>query len=140
MTSPHSAKITGVPGKHNPKSGEERLAACLDEIDVLKERYRRALEYMEWFKPAVHLCSFKKQLLSDVCYSFCLAHIINKKFCQYKLFFLRQGFPSRLEPLHIFQCPPVTFFQHINLVKASSVINLISGSDNRHLALLWKLD
>jgi hypothetical protein len=41
MTSPHSAKITGVPGKHNPKSGEERLAACLDEIDVLKERYSR---------------------------------------------------------------------------------------------------
>ena len=35
-----------------PHAGEARLAASLDEIDVLKERYRRALEYMAWFRPA----------------------------------------------------------------------------------------
>jgi hypothetical protein len=39
-------------GAPDPHGGEERLAAQIDEIDVLKERYRRALEYMEWFRPA----------------------------------------------------------------------------------------
>ena len=28
------------------------MASCIDEINVLKERYRQALEYMEWFGPA----------------------------------------------------------------------------------------
>lgn len=43
---------TGMPSAHNPKAGENKLISCIDEIDVLKERYRQALEYMEWFKPA----------------------------------------------------------------------------------------
>lgn len=47
-----SSAPTGMPRAHNPHAGEARLAATLDEIDVLKERYRRALEYMEWFQPA----------------------------------------------------------------------------------------
>ena len=36
----------------DPHAGEERLVSQIDEIDVLKERYRRALEYMSWFRPA----------------------------------------------------------------------------------------
>jgi hypothetical protein len=52
LTAMRSSAPTGIPGTKNPKAGEARLAATLDEIDVLKERYRRALEYMEWFKPA----------------------------------------------------------------------------------------
>ena len=28
------------------------IIAAIDEIDVLKERYRQAVEYMDWFKPA----------------------------------------------------------------------------------------
>ena len=52
MTSLPSASLSGLPAEKNPKAGEARLAASLDEIDVLKERYRRALEYMEWFQPA----------------------------------------------------------------------------------------
>jgi hypothetical protein len=52
LTAMRSSTPTGIPGTKNPKAGEARLAATLDEIDVLKERYRRALEYMEWFKPA----------------------------------------------------------------------------------------
>lgn len=48
-----SAVISDMPkNRGNPKAGEARLAAAIDEIDVLKERYRRALEYMEWFVPA----------------------------------------------------------------------------------------
>ena len=52
MTSLPSSLPDGQPRAKNPKAGEARLAASLDEIDVLKERYRRALEYMEWFQPA----------------------------------------------------------------------------------------
>lgn len=43
---------TGLPRQKDPHATETRLASSLDEIDVLKERYRRALEYMEWFRPA----------------------------------------------------------------------------------------
>ena len=88
MTIPHSAKITGVPGKHNPKSGEERLAACLDEIDVLKERYRRALEYMEWFKPAWEALSEEEQFIlteffvNDVSKTEAVANIGEKLFLE----------------------------------------------------------
>jgi hypothetical protein len=41
-----------MPSTHDPKAGEKRLIACINEIDVLKERYRQALEYMDWFQPA----------------------------------------------------------------------------------------
>ena len=28
------------------------MANAIDEIDILKERYRQAVEYMDWFRPA----------------------------------------------------------------------------------------
>jgi hypothetical protein len=52
MTAVRSSVPDGMPRTPDPHAGEARLAASLDEIDVLKERYRRALEYMEWFRPA----------------------------------------------------------------------------------------
>jgi hypothetical protein len=52
MSSPASPVINGMPSTHDPKAGEKRLIACINEIDVLKERYRQALEYMDWFQPA----------------------------------------------------------------------------------------
>ena len=52
MSSPASPVINGMPSTHDPKAGEKRLSACINEIDVLKERYRQALEYMDWFQPA----------------------------------------------------------------------------------------
>jgi len=52
VESPSSSLPTGLPKAYNPKASEDRLAVCIDEIDILKERYRQALEYMEWFKPA----------------------------------------------------------------------------------------
>lgn len=39
-------------GTIDPHSNENRVVAAIDEIDVLKERYRQAVEYMDWFKPA----------------------------------------------------------------------------------------
>lgn len=52
MTSPRNAVINGMPNLSNPNAIEDKLAASIDEIDVIRERYRQALEYMEWFKPA----------------------------------------------------------------------------------------
>ena len=52
MISVRSAAPTGMPRNLNPKAGEAKLAAQIDEIDVLKERYRSAVQYMNWFKPA----------------------------------------------------------------------------------------
>ena len=47
-----SPNFSGLPGAHNPQASEERIVKAIDEIDVLKERYRQALEYMDWFMPA----------------------------------------------------------------------------------------
>ena len=53
MTTAKTPALSDMPkGTPDPHAGEGRLAAQLDEIDILKERYRRALEYMEWFRPA----------------------------------------------------------------------------------------
>ena len=52
MTAVGSPALGGQPSGHNPHGGEARLTAQIDEIDVLKERYRQALEYMAWFGPA----------------------------------------------------------------------------------------
>ena len=52
MTAPRTANLTGVPSGLNPKAGEDKLAAQLDELDLLRERYRSAVEYMSWFEPA----------------------------------------------------------------------------------------
>jgi len=52
MTAPRSAKITGLPSAHSPQTGEDKLAAQVDKLDVLRERYSSAVEYMAWFEAA----------------------------------------------------------------------------------------
>ncbi len=47
-----SPNLDGLPHAHNPKAAEDRMVNCIEEIDTLKERYRQAVEYMNWFKPA----------------------------------------------------------------------------------------
>lgn len=47
-----AAVISDTPKPKKPGLGQTRLAASIDEINVLQERYRQALEFMEWFKPA----------------------------------------------------------------------------------------
>lgn len=58
-----AAKLSGMPKVKNPHAYETRLASSLDEIDVLKERYRRALEYMEWFQPSWDALSDEERLI-----------------------------------------------------------------------------
>lgn len=45
-------QLDGMPHRRDPQAGEERIIKGIDEINVLKERYRQAVEYMAWFKPA----------------------------------------------------------------------------------------
>lgn len=52
MTGLASPNMDGMPHMHNPKAGEDRIVNGIEEIDILKERYRQAVEYMEWFVPA----------------------------------------------------------------------------------------
>ncbi len=52
MSNVGSPKWDGMTHAHNPQAGEDRLLNGIEEIDILKERYRQAVEYMDWFKPA----------------------------------------------------------------------------------------
>ena len=47
-----SPQLDGMPRSHNPQAAEDRIVKGIEEIDVLKERYRQAVEYMAWFLPA----------------------------------------------------------------------------------------
>lgn len=52
MSGISSPQYDGMPHSHNPQAGEDRIIKGIEEIDVLKERYRQAMEYMAWFLPA----------------------------------------------------------------------------------------
>lgn len=52
MITPSAPVNDGMPSVRNPHANENRIAHNIDKIDVLKERLRQALEYMEWFQPA----------------------------------------------------------------------------------------
>src|SRR5690625_6656676 len=52
MMSPRAPMNDGMPSVHNPKANENRIAYSIDKIDVLKERLRKAIEYMNWFQSA----------------------------------------------------------------------------------------
>ena len=59
-----SPAMDGMPHGADPGAGEDRLIAGIDEIDILKERYRQALEYMDWFVPAwEHLSDDERYVL-----------------------------------------------------------------------------
>ena len=47
-----SPNLDGMPHAHDPQAGEKRILQGIEEIDTIKERYRQAVEYMNWFKPA----------------------------------------------------------------------------------------
>lgn len=47
-----SPGMDGMPHAHEPAAAEERILNCIEEIDTIKERYRQAVEYMNWFHPA----------------------------------------------------------------------------------------
>ena len=52
MSSVASPNWDGMPHTHNPNATEDRILKGIEEIDIMKERYRQAVEYMNWFQPA----------------------------------------------------------------------------------------
>ena len=61
-----SPKWDGMPKAHNPSAGEDRILKSIEEIDVLRERYRQACEYMAWFQPAWDALSEDDKVVLDV--------------------------------------------------------------------------
>ncbi len=68
MTSIGSPKLDGMPRTHNPQAGEERMISTIAEVDLLMERYRQAIEYMEWFRPAWNQLSDDEQYCLETFY------------------------------------------------------------------------
>ncbi len=52
MSGVTGSKWDGMPRVRNPQAAEDRILNGIEEIDILKERYRQAVEFMDWFKPA----------------------------------------------------------------------------------------
>lgn len=59
----------GMPHTHNPHAMEDRMVKGIEEIDILKERYRQAAEYMAWFLPAWEELSEDERYVLETFYS-----------------------------------------------------------------------
>ena len=64
----NSPQFDGMPHSHNPQAAEDRIIKGVEEIDVLKERYRQALEYMDWFVPAWQELSEEERYVLETFY------------------------------------------------------------------------
>ena len=64
-----SPKLDDMPKAHNPTAGEDRTIKAIEEIDLLRERYRQACEYMTWFQPAWDALSEDDRFVLDAFYS-----------------------------------------------------------------------
>jgi len=69
MSGVSSPQPDGMPHAYNPHAGEDRMVKGIEEIDVLRERYRQAVEYMEWFLPAWEELSEDDRYVLDAFYS-----------------------------------------------------------------------
>lgn len=58
-----SPQLTGMPSAHEPKSGEEKLVNNLTDVEMLCDRYDRAIAYMDWFMPAWEVLSKDEQFI-----------------------------------------------------------------------------
>ena len=64
-----SPKLDDMPKAHNPNAGEDRAIRAIEEIDLLRERYRQACEYMAWFQPAWDALSEDDRFVLDCFYN-----------------------------------------------------------------------
>ena len=64
-----SPQSDGMPYTRNPHAVEDRMVKGIEEIDVLKERYRQAMEYMAWFLPAWEELSEDERYVLETFYS-----------------------------------------------------------------------
>ncbi len=64
-----SPQPDGMPHAHNPHAAEDRMIKGIEEIDILRERYRQAVEYMSWFLPAWEELSEDDRYVLDAFYN-----------------------------------------------------------------------
>ena len=64
-----SPQSDGMPHAHNPHAVEDRMIKGIEEIDILRERYRQAVEYMSWFLPAWEELSEDDRYVLDAFYN-----------------------------------------------------------------------
>lgn len=69
MSGVSSPQFDGMPHSHNLQAAEDRIIKGIEEIDVLKERYRQAVEYMAWFRPAWEELTEDERYVLEVFYS-----------------------------------------------------------------------
>ncbi len=62
------SQFDGMPHSHNPQATEGRIISGIEEIDILRERYRQAVEYMAWFRPAWDELSEDEQYVLETFY------------------------------------------------------------------------
>lgn len=66
MASPRVGKLSGMPSSRSSQSETEKIAAQIDKLDILRDRYCQAIEYMSWFEPAwSNLTDIEQQVLSE---------------------------------------------------------------------------
>lgn len=66
MSSIQSPQWDGMTKTFDPNANEEKLMSGIDEIDMLQERYRQAVEFMDWFLPAWnHLTEDERFMLHE---------------------------------------------------------------------------
>ncbi|KIR03791.1 putative phage-associated protein [Lachnospiraceae bacterium TWA4] len=63
-----SHSYDGMPRASKTNVTEERILNGIEEIDVLKERYRQAIEYMEWFEPAWNQLTDDERYVLEIYY------------------------------------------------------------------------
>ena len=68
QTGIRTSQMDEMPKSHNPVAAENRMVKNIEEIDVLKERYRQAVEYMDWFQPAWNELPEDERFLLEQCY------------------------------------------------------------------------
>lgn len=64
-----SPVIEKMPSANKPQTGEDRIIAGIEEIDVLRERLRQAREYMSWFQPCWDALSDDNRFVLDAFYN-----------------------------------------------------------------------
>lgn len=69
MSGVSSPLIDGMPKAENLKASEDRIVKGISDIDILKERYDQAQEYMKWFEPAWQELSEDERYVLETFYS-----------------------------------------------------------------------
>ena len=63
MATPRGNSIYDMPYARNLHSHEDMTLNSISKIDVLKERYKQSVEFMDWFKPVWYILSEEEQII-----------------------------------------------------------------------------